>query len=293
MAARRKAAPTPATRRRRKRPVRRVRPAGVLVAFLGAGNMATALARGLVAAGTDPRRIAAADPDPARRAAFTRATGVRRVFGRNAEAVAGAATVVLAVKPQVMERALSEAAPALAAPLLLSVAAGVPTARIEAALSFRARVVRAMPNTPALVRAGAAAIAPGRHAGREDLAAARAILEAVGEVVEVPEALLDAVTAVSGSGPAYVFLLAEAMQAAAVGLGLPPGDADRLVRATVAGAGRMLAAAAETPADLRARVTSPGGTTEAALRVLFDRDLVGAVRAAIEAAARRAADLGR
>jgi len=271
-------------------------PEAVDVAFVGAGNMATALALGLVRHGWDAESIAAADPDPARRAAFATATGVPRVLASNQEVVRRAGIVLLAVKPQVVDAALAEIAAAVpqdGSTAILSIAAGIPTTRIENAFRFPARVVRAMPNTPALLGAGAAAVAPGRFAGRADVEDALEILGAVGEAVEVPEALIDAVTAVSGSGPAYVFLLAEAMQAAGRDLGLPAETAERLVAATIAGAGRMLREAGEDAATLRARVTSPGGTTEAALRVLAERGVPEAFREAIAAAARRSAELGR
>lgn len=264
------------------------------ISFLGAGNMATALARGLVAAGRPADQITASDPDAARRAAFAAAVPGARVVEKNAVAVAAARLVVLAVKPQVLPGVLAEVREGVASDhLLLSIAAGVPTARIEAAFAGPVRVVRAMPNTPALLGAGAAAVSAGRHARPGDLEAARRVLGAVGVVVEVPEALMDAVTAVSGSGPAYVFLLAEALRAAAIEQGLPPDVAGRLVAATVAGAGRMLLESGEDAETLRRRVTSPGGTTEAAVEVLFEHDLDDAISAAVAAAARRSAELGR
>jgi pyrroline-5-carboxylate reductase len=149
---------------------------------------------------------------------------------------------------------------------VISIAAGVPLALIESKLQGR-RVVRAMPNTPALVGAGATAIAPGQHAGPEDLALARALFESVGRVVETPESLLDAVTALSGSGPAYVFYLAEALVDAGEAIGLPKQVAAELALQTVYGAAKLLHESSETPAELRRKVTSPGGTTQAGVEV--------------------------
>jgi pyrroline-5-carboxylate reductase len=175
---------------------------------------------------------------------------------------------------------------------VLSIAAGVPTAALEAALGDGARVVRAMPNTPALVGAGVSAIAAGRAAGDEDLAWAAEILGAVGDVVTVPEHLLDAVTGLSGSGPAYVFLVVEALIDAGVLAGLPREVAERLAVGTVAGAGRLLAETGQSPADARAAVTSPGGTTAAGLRVLEAAGVRAAFLEAVAAATERSRELG-
>lgn len=263
------------------------------IVFIGAGNMAEALVRGLLAAGVARAGdVSVTDIAPARLEHFRARYGV--VGGSdNAAAARTADTLVLAVKPQQLAAACAELAGALARnPLVISIAAGIPTARIEQWLGGAARVVRAMPNTPALVGAGVTAIAPGRLATDDDLDRAERLLGAAGTVVRVAESAMDAVTAVSGSGPAYVFYLAEAMREAAARLGLAPEVADALVRRTILGAGRLLEAESATPPEeLRRRVTSKGGTTEAAVSVLEERRVREAFVAAITAAAARAKEL--
>lgn len=175
---------------------------------------------------------------------------------------------------------------------VLSIAAGITSAALEAVLEDGARVVRAMPNTPALVGAGAAAIAAGRHATDEDLAWATSILEAVGTVVVCEEPMLDAVTGLSGSGPAYVFWLAETLMAAGAEVGLDPEVADALTRQTLLGAARLLVESGEPPADLRAAVTSPGGTTARGIAELEARGAAEAFIAAVTAATERSRELG-
>ncbi len=197
--------------------------------------------------------------------------------------------VLLAVKPQDVATA-AEAVRIAGVSRLLSIAAGVTTATLEH-LVGAVPVVRAMPNTPALVGAGAAAVAAGRHATAADLDWAEGILSSVGQVVRVPEDELDAVTGLSGSGPAYVFAFLEALAEAGVHVGLAPSVASQLARQTVVGAARLLAETSESPADLRAAVTSKGGTTAAGLAALAAHDLTGAVTAAVEAATRRAGEL--
>ncbi len=201
------------------------------------------------------------------------------------------ADAVLAVKPDAAASAggsLNEAGVGR----VLSIAAGVTTASLEAVLGDGARVVRAMPNTPALVGAGAAAIAPGRLAAEEDLVWATGILEAVGTVVVCEERMLDAVTGLSGSGPAYVFWLAETLMAAGAEVGLSPDMADALTRQTLLGAARLLAESGESPADLRAAVTSPGGTTARGIAELEARGAAAAFIAAVVAATERSRELG-
>jgi pyrroline-5-carboxylate reductase len=260
------------------------------IAFIGAGNMAEALVKGLLRAGIPPHHLTATDVRPERIDYFRSAFGIR-AQGDNRAAALAASVVVLAVKPQQMAEALADLADAADRALFISIAAGIPTARIERALGGVARVVRAMPNTPALVGAGISALCAGAHAGPDDLALAEALLQAVGATVRIDESLMDAVTAVSGSGPAYVFRLMEAMEAAGVEQGLPPAAARALVLATVAGAGALAKASGRSPSELREQVTSKGGTTEAALKVLDEKDLMGAFSAAIAAAARRAREL--
>ncbi|MFO7899558.1 MAG: pyrroline-5-carboxylate reductase [Planctomycetota bacterium] len=260
--------------------------------FIGAGNMATALCRGVVGAGLVPGdEVLAGDPDAARRAAFEEATGARTTPD-NPEACR-AERLVLAVKPQVMPTVLAELGPLLGADrLVISIAAGIPAAQIEAACEAPVRVVRAMPNTPMLVGAGAAALCKGAHATDADLARAAELFAACGLVLEVDnEEQIHAVTALSGSGPAYVFLLAELMARAGEELGLAGADAVALANQTVLGAGRMLAESAEPAAELRRRVTSPGGTTEAALRSMNENHVLESVVQAIHRACRRSQEL--
>ena len=199
---------------------------------------------------------------------------------------------VIAVKPADVESACRAVAGA-GAHRVLSVAAGVPLAKLEAWLGEGVAVVRAMPNTPALVGAGAAAIAGGSAAGDEDLAWAEGILAAVGTVARVPESLLDAVTGLSGSGPAYVLLVVEALTEAGVLVGLPRPTAAALAGQTLLGTAQLLAASPEGPEALRAAVTSPGGTTAAGLRVLEDRAVRAAFLEAVAAATERSRELGR
>jgi len=207
------------------------------------------------------------------------------------EAPIGVADAVLAVKPAELPAAATAVADA-GASRLLSVAAGVTCAAIERAVGRRLRVVRAMPNTPALVGAGAAAICPGVDAGDEDLAWAEEVLGAVGVVVRVPEEQMDTVTGLSGSGPAYVFLVAEAMAEAGVLGGLPRDVAERLAFQTLLGSARLLVDGESGPAELRAAVTSPGGTTAAGLRELERHAVRAAFLEAVMAATERSRELG-
>lgn len=262
------------------------------VVFIGAGNMAEALVRGLTTSGTcSPSAMTVTDVRSERLSYFERSLGVRSAAS-NREAVRGADIVVLAIKPQVMGEVLSELRGVLEPKtLVISIAAGVPTVRIEAALGAGVRVVRVMPNTPALVRAGVSALCLGRWAGEADLQAAEVLMGAAGITVRVPERDMDAVTAISGSGPAYVFYLMEALAQAAQDLQLEPDIARRLIGATVEGAAKLLNETGLDPATLRERVTSKGGTTEAALRVLEDRRVREALVEAVRAAWQRAAEL--
>ena len=260
------------------------------IAFIGAGNMAEAFIRGLLAKlVVAPRQIIATDVRLDRLESLRRQFNIR-TESDNAAAVRQADVVVLAVKPQQMSAALATLG-VPPATLIISIAAGITTARLERELGGPARVIRVMPNTPALVGAGAAALCAGKFAVPEDLQTATAILQAVGIVVPVEEKDLDAVTALSGSGPAYVFLVAEALIQAGIAAGLTPAIAHRLAIQTVAGAGRLLAESAAEPAKLRRQVTSPGGTTEAAVAVLLERKLPEIFLEAVTAAARRSREL--
>jgi pyrroline-5-carboxylate reductase len=207
------------------------------------------------------------------------------------EVMVAADGAVIAVKPGDVEEACREVAGA-GVSRVLSIAAGIPLGRLEAWLAGDQAVVRAMPNTPALVGAGAAAIAPGRRAGEEDLAWAEGILGAVGTVARVPETLLDAVTGLSGSGPAYVFLFAEALIEAGVLVGLPRAVSRELAVQTLLGSARLLVESGEGPESLRAAVTSPGGTTAAGLKALERGAFRSAILTAVEAATQRARQLG-
>ncbi len=254
--------------------------------------MGEALVAGLLASGLDADRLAVAESDPQRRHHLEgRFPGVR-VAPAAAWAAGDAEVVVVAVKPPDVAEVLREAATILGpSTLVLSVAAGVTTATIEAAVPGRP-VVRAMPNAPATVMRGAAAIAPGTTATEADLDTAERLLGAVGTVVRVPEPLLDAVTGLSGSGPAYVFLVVEALVEAGVLNGLPRPAATELVVQTLRGAAELLAEGGEPPEALRAAVTSPGGTTAAGLQVLERAGVRAAFLDAVTAATRRSRELG-
>lgn len=250
--------------------------------------MGEALVAGLLRAGWAPGDIHVAEVVPARRDELA----VRFPGLATGERPVAAAGAVVAVKPgdvPVACAALRE----VGVGRVLSIAAGVPTAAIEAVLGAGVPVVRAMPNTAALVGAGAAAIAPGTEAGEAELAWAEEILGAVGTVVRVPEALLDAVTGLSGSGPAYVFLVVEALVEGGVAAGLPRDVSAALAVQTVLGSARLLADTGQGPEALRAAVTSPGGTTAAGLRVLERAGARSAFIEAVLAAATRSRELGR
>ncbi len=264
------------------------------IAFIGAGNMARSLLGGLVATAPGRFRIVVSDPDPKQREKAMELGA--EAAADNAGAVSGADLVVLAVKPQVAPAALGEAAEVLQSerPTILSIAAGLPIANIEAAAGCELPIVRAMPNTPALVRQGISGWFANPRVDAEGRALANAVLEAAGEALEVEnEDLLDAVTAVSGSGPAYFFLLVEALAAAGAEAGLPPETAARLARKTGAGAMALLDRSGEEPSRLREQVTSPGGTTAAALEVMQREGLPGIVKQAVLRAQARARELAQ
>jgi pyrroline-5-carboxylate reductase len=257
--------------------------------LVGGGKMGEALLTGLLGAGWAPAEdLAVMEPvEPRRKELVDRFPGVQVT-----DAVAATDGAVIAVKPTDVEAACRAAA-AAGASRVLSIAAGVPLAKLERWLGDGVPVVRAMPNTPALVGAGAAAIAGGRSATDDDLGWAEGILSAVGTAVRVPEHLLDAVTGLSGSGPAYVLLVAEALIEAGVLVGLPRTTSAALATQTLLGTARLLAESPEGPEALRAAVTSPGGTTAAGLRVLEDRAVRAAFLEAVAAATERSKELGR
>ncbi len=262
-------------------------------AFVGAGNMAGALIRGLLGTGSvRANDIVAADPDADRLSDLRDQLGVR-VTADNSEACRGATVIVLATKPQVFPQVLPGLADAVSGDaLVISIAAGIATEVIERALPAGARVVRTMPNTPALVGAGATAIAGGQHATEDDLALAERLFQSVGVAVRVDEPSIDAVTGLSGSGPAYVFAMIEALRDAGVREGLPEETAFLLASQTVLGAARLLVEEGERPEVLRERVTSPGGTTRAGLDALARAGFDNAIAGAVRAATRRSAELG-
>jgi pyrroline-5-carboxylate reductase len=263
------------------------------LAFIGGGNMARSLIGGLVARGTAADRIAVSEPQEALRAELARDFRVR-TSSDNREAARGARLVLLAVKPQAM-RAVCEGLTGLARDtIVVSIAAGITCAQIARWLAHEGPIVRCMPNTPALLGAGATGLyaTPATTAPQRDAAAA--VLSAVGLCVWIEdEAQMDAVTALSGSGPAYVFLLAEAMQEAAAGLGLTAEAATALTRQTLLGAARMLDESGESAATLRERVTSPGGTTQAALEAFDAGGFRQLVARALAAAQQRGAAMSQ
>jgi pyrroline-5-carboxylate reductase len=270
---------------------------------VGGGKMGEALVAGLLRTGWAPAdALVVVETDAARRADLaSRYAGVRVVDSPAPMGVAGPHIgsaggwpegAVLAVKPADAEAACRSAR-VVGSRRVLSIMAGVTLDSLEAWLEVPIPVVRAMPNTPALVGSGAAAIAGGEGAGPDDLAWAKSVLEAVGTVVTVPEAALDAVTGLSGSGPAYVFLLVEALIDAGVLVGLTRPVAKQLAVQTLLGSARLLSETGDEPAELRAAVTSPGGTTAAGLRALEAAGMRHAVLEAVSAAARRSEELGR
>jgi pyrroline-5-carboxylate reductase len=263
------------------------------IALLGAGNMAGALIRGLLGSKTlRPEQIRASDPRADQLAELEKSHGIQTHID-NAELLAWANVVVLAVKPQVIGQVLEQAASALKPDtLVISIAAGVPLSAIEARLPG-ARVLRAMPNTAAIALAGATGIAPGTHAKPEDLQFARTLFDAVGRSVVLDESALDAVTGLSGSGPAYVMLMIDALADGGVKVGLNRETALLLAAQTVYGSAKLLLETGEHPGRLKDMVTSPGGTTIAGLHALEAGGLRHTLMNAVEVATRRATELGQ
>lgn len=266
---------------------------GRRIGFVGGGNMAGALIRGLLHSHTVSSEQIRASDVKEERLAELRARYAIQTTDDNDALVAWADVVVLAVKPQIVDRVLAPIASGLAeGDLLVSVAAGVPIDALEARLPPRARVVRAMPNTAAIALAGATAIAPGTSATKSDIDVARALFEAVGRCVVLDETLLDAVTGLSGSGPAYVMLMIEALADGGVKVGLGRDVALLLAAQTVYGAAKLQLETGEHPGRLKDMVTSPGGTAIAGLHTLEAGGLRRTLIDAVEAAATRSSELG-
>jgi len=262
-----------------------------VIAILGAGKMGEALISGLLRAGRSPAGVLAVVRRPDRATALRESYGIGVVGA--AEAAKTADTLVITVKPQDMTGLLSEIAPHVPADrLVISVAAGITTSRIENLLGAPLPVVRVMSNTPVLVDEAMSVISAGPHAGEEHLRRAEELLRPVGKVLRIPESQQDAATALSGSGPAYVYFLVEAMVDAGILLGMPRGTALEMVTQAVFGAATMLRESGEHPVILREAVTSPGGTTISAVRELERHGVRAAFLAAIEAARDRGAELG-
>ena len=262
------------------------------IAFLGAGAMGEALMRGLISAQVyAPTDIVAYDADSARVQSVAQSLGVRAAASPQS-LLDGAEVLLLAVKPQVLTSALELLREVVAeTQTVISIAAGVSTARIEDCFAQHIPVVRVMPNTPALIGAAASAISAGQWATSAHLALAHRIFDAVGVAVDVPEKLLDAVTGLSGSGPAYVYVFIEALSDAGVRAGLPRDVATQLAAQTVLGSARMVLETGTHPGVLKDMVTSPGGTTIAGLHALEQNAFRGAVIDAVQAATQRSKEL--
>jgi pyrroline-5-carboxylate reductase len=262
------------------------------VAILGAGVMGETIVSGLVRAGRPAAELMLSEPRAERAAELRERYGVAMV--NNVEAATKADTLMLVVKPQDMPGLLDEIAPIVRpGQLVISLAAGITTAMIESRLPDGIAVVRVMPNTPALVDEGMAAISRGTHCDEEHLLEAEELLRSTGRVIRVPEKQQDAVTAISGSGPAYLFFVVEAMIEAGVHLGLPRATATELVTQTMVGSAKLLRETGEHPTVLRERVTSPGGTTAAAVRELENHKVRAAFMVALESARDRSRELAR
>jgi pyrroline-5-carboxylate reductase len=264
------------------------------IGFIGAGRMATALAQGLIRSGfVTADQIIASDVEPAARAAFEREVGAATVTD-NASVAAKATAIVLAIKPQSLGGVLTELRPLLKSDhLVVSIVAGATIATLSKALGEQVRIVRVMPNTPCLVGRGASAYAVSKTATSDDAALTQSLLSTVGLAVQVPETQLDAVTGLSGSGPAYAFQIIEALSDGGVCAGLPRNVATQLAAQTLLGAAEMVLTTGQHPGALKDAVASPGGTTIAGLHELERGGLRAALMNAVVAATRRSQELGR
>ena len=268
--------------------------AKLTIGFLGAGKMGTALAKGFIQAGlVTPAQIIASDPVEGARDAFAKEVGAK-IAESNAEVAKFASVLLLAVKPDNVAGVLAEIkGDFMDKHLLISIAAGVPIAKLEAGLDAKARVIRVMPNTPALLGASATAYASGKSALPEDSALAQKLFSAVGIAFSVKESLLDAVTGLSGSGPAYVYLMIEGLSDGGVASGLPREIATKLAAQTVLGSARMVLETGMHPGALKDMVTSPGGTTIEGLHELEKGKVRGALMNAVRAATEKSKKLGQ
>lgn len=268
--------------------------AKLTIGFLGAGKMATALANGFIRAGlVAPKQMIASDPSAPARSAFAKATGAR-ITESNSEVARFAQVLFLAVKPDQVVGVLSEIRNDFSPDhLLISIAAGVPLAKLEAGLNANARLIRVMPNTPALIGASASAFSLGKGAQPRDGELVEKLLSAVGVAFQLKEYLLDAVTGLSGSGPAYVYLIIEALSDGGVAAGLPRDVATRLAAQTLLGSARMVLETGYHPGALKDMVTSPGGTTIEGLHELEKGKLRGTLISAVRAATEKSKRLGQ
>lgn len=263
------------------------------IAFIGGGNMGEALAGGITRAGIVPAEsIIVSDPSAKRCALLSREHGFTTTDNNTQAAVAGG-TVFLAVKPQVLPAVVDEIASSVTADqLVISIAAGIPLQFLERSFPGKP-VVRSMPNTPALVGCGATVISPGKDVPAEMTHWAVELFQSVGTCHVLPDHLMNAVTGLSGSGPAYIFKMAEALIEAGMSVGIPAEESAGLVKQTVLGAARLMVETEKSPTQLREMVTSPGGTTMAGLAALDERDFADTVVDAVMAATRRAKELGK
>ncbi len=262
--------------------------------FIGGGQMAEALLKGLFKAQvTSPNKVLVSEPYPPRRDYLVQTFPGLKVIFDNCALVREADFIVLAVKPQVMEEVLKEISLVIDPQrhLVLSIAAGIPSAFIEAFLPEKTRVIRVMPNTPALVLEGISAYCGGRYTTPEDLSLAEEFLKAFGEALHLPELYFDAVTGLSGSGPAFVAAFYESLVDGGVKVGLPRPIAERLALQTILGTAKLIKETTKDPYQLKAMVTSPGGTTICVLKALAERGFSGAVMEAVEAATKRSEEL--
>ena len=263
--------------------------------FVGGGQMAEAIIKGLLSSGlTEAPQVFVSEPLAARREYLQKTFPGLHLLSDNRELVRQTELVVLAVKPQVMRQVLEEIAPEVKEKhLIISIAAGIPLSFLERYLPVEARVIRVMPNTPALVLAGISAYTGGKNVSTADLELAQEFLSALGEALELPESLFDAVTGLSGSGPAFVALFLEALIDGGVKMGLPRPIAEKLALETVLGTAKLMKETQKDPYALKAMVTSPGGTTICGVKALMEKGLHAAVMEAVEQATKRSAELSR